>query len=430
MSGLRLILVVMSNTRPPSRRGASRRWFASATLGVTLALVASSCGLGVDSAGPPSPSPARTGHGTSVSVSGSAIDSFSARLSWRQPPTASTVQIWRDSRLIDRVAAAARTYTDRLLWERSSYSYAVVFLDHRGRTVGSYRVQVSTPTRTTPFPRLYADSSFWNAPIAPDARAEAGSATIISNSLVRFASTANLVNSPEHGYPIAYADPATASFPIGCTQYDCQTKVSFRIPAYARPNIGSDGHLVVLNPSTGQELDMFAATCCWTAGSRYVTSMGGSGAICPPGARCNGAVAAGFAEAGGIIRPEEIAQGHIDHALSVATPYTRADYIACPATHTDGRYSATAIPEGARIQLDPSFDVQAQGWPRWEKIIATAFQVYGGYIADTSGSLAVRAEANASRGYDAWKKAGVPTEAPSLTQLPWSRFRLLAVTPC
>ncbi len=424
------ILVGMSRRWRSPRPCAVRRGFASATIGVALALVATSCGPAGDSDVPPSPFPARTGQGTRVSVSGFAIDWFSARLSWRQPSNATAVQIWRDSRLIDRVAAAKRTYTDRLLWERSRYDYAVVFVDPRGRAVGSYRVPVNTPALTTPFPRLYADSSFWNTPIAPDARAEPGSATIISNSLVRYASTANLVNSLEHGYPIAYADPASTRFPIGCTKYDCQTNVSFRIPAYARPNTGSDGHLVVLDPATGEELDMFAAACCWRAASRYATSMGGSGAICPPGSRCNGAVAAGFAEAAGIIRPEEIAQGHIDHALAVATPYTRADYIACPATHTDGQYSATAIPEGARIQLDPGFDVQAQKWPRWQKIIATAFQVYGGYIADTSGSLAVRAEANLDRGYNAWTKAGVPSGSPSLADLPWSRFRLLAVTQC
>ena len=61
------------------------------------------------------------------------------------------------------------------------------------------------------------------------------------------------------------------------------------------------------------------------------------------------------------MRPEEIAQGHIDHALFFTTPYTRRDYIACPATHTDGRTDdAAAIPEGGRIQLDPAFPVDTQ----------------------------------------------------------------------
>src|SRR5207245_1991539 len=77
-------------------------------------------------------------------------------------------------------------------------------------------------------------------------------------------------------------------------------------------------------------------------------------------------------------RREQLAQGHIDHALFFTTPYTRKDYIAWPATHTDGQHTdPAAIPQGARIQLDPDFDVEAQRWPRWEKILARALQRYG-----------------------------------------------------
>ncbi len=76
--------------------------------------------------------------------------------------------------------------------------------------------------------------------------------------------------------------------------------------------------------------------------------------------------------------------------------------IACPATHTDGVYNdIAALPEGARIQLDPAFNVEAQAWPRWEKTIAHALQTYGAYVGDTGGSLAIFGEANIDRGYDA-----------------------------
>jgi hypothetical protein len=147
--------------------------------------------------------------------------------------------------------------------------------------------------------------------------------------------------------------------------------------------------------------------------------------------RCNGAVASGFAEPGGVVRPEEIAQGHIDHALVIATPYTRAGFIACPATHTDGKYSdSAALPEGARVQLDPNFNVDAQPWAAWQKVIARALQDYGAYVADTSGSLEVRAEANLNRGYDAWAKVGVSDDSPSLSFLPWAKFRVLKLISC
>ena len=134
---------------------------------------------------------------------------------------------------------------------------------------------------------------------------------------------------------------------------------------------------------------------------------------------------------GGIVRPEEIAQGHIDHALFFASPYTRAGDIACPATHTDGWASdPAAIPEGARIQLDPSFDIDGQDWPPWEKVIGHALQSYGAYLGDSGGSVAFSAEPNLDRGYDAWSLAGVPAPDPFLTNLPWSSFRVLQLQPC
>ena len=133
---------------------------------------------------------------------------------------------------------------------------------------------------------------------------------------------------------------------------------------------------------------------------------------------------------GGVVRPEEIQQGHIDHALSITTPYT-STYIACPATHTDGRSSnSDALPEGARVQLDPAFNVDAQTWPAWEKIIAKALQTYGAYVSDTSGSLALYGQNDINAGNTTWSSAGVPNTSPSLSFLPWSSFRVLTMTSC
>jgi hypothetical protein len=133
---------------------------------------------------------------------------------------------------------------------------------------------------------------------------------------------------------------------------------------------------------------------------------------------------------GGVILPEEIAQGHIDHALFFTTPYTRSGYIACPATNTDGQADdPNALPEGARIQLDPAFNVDAQPWPRWEKVIGHALQTYGAYLGDTGGSLALFGETNLDRGYDAWSRTATPI-GPSLAALPWPAFRVLQLQAC
>ena len=161
-----------------------------------------------------------------------------------------------------------------------------------------------------------------------------------------------------------------------------------------------------------------------------INDVTGWGASCALGQHCNGAVAAGFALLGGAVRPEEIAQGHIDHALSITTPYTRANYIACPATHNDGKFADTAaIPEGAQIQLDPAFNVDGQSWPAWEKVIAKALQKYGAFVSDTGGSLAIRGVTDMNLGTDTWAAAGTP-KGPSLSNLPWSSFRVLTIQSC
>ena len=280
--------------------------------------------------------------------------------------------------------------------------------------------------------RFYSDSSFWNSVIPSNAAVDPNSFALVQAALVAYRSGANFADTDTWGIPIVFAHDGDKTYDIGCTDYDCGTKVSFRIPAGAKANKGSDHHLVVIDGT--RELDMFNAhrnvvNATWSASARYVTDAYGWGAICSQGNHCNGAVASGFSAFGGIPRPEDFARDVIPHALTITTPRTRSGFIACPATHTDGTTSSTsALPEGARLQLDPSFNVAAQSWPTWMKVIAKTLQVYGAYVSDTGGSLAIRGEADLNR-QGAWQAAKIP-EGASLTALPWERMRVLRLTRC
>ena len=243
----------------------------------------------------------------------------------------------------------------------------------------------------------------------------------------------------EWGVPLAYSDPASKLYSVGCLYYGCSQQVLFRIPRYAHANTGSDGKLVVIDPVTNTELDMGVATYddqadAWSTNSRYTTASDGWGAMCAQGLHCDGVMMSGVDQFGGIVRPEEIAQGHIDHALSLIVPYWRSGFIACPAVKTTGGTNdANAIPMSARIQLDPAFNVDAQSWPQWQKIVAKALQTYGAYVWDAgSDRLDIRAESNISRGYDAWAKVGVSSQIgqASLAALPWNQVRVLQITQC
>jgi hypothetical protein len=141
-------------------------------------------------------------------------------------------------------------------------------------------------------------------------------------------------------------------------------------------------------------------------------------------------MASGFALLGGSVRPEEIASGVIPHALSIMTPLTKKSYIACPATATDGSSSSSgAIPEGARIRLNPSYQIPSS-WPAWQKIIAQALQTYGAYVSDTGGSLAAYAVNDLNSGNTTWASVGVSNTGPSLSFIPWSQMQVMTITSC
>jgi hypothetical protein len=280
-----------------------------------------------------------------------------------------------------------------------------------------------------PWIPFYSPASFWNQPIAADPSIDPESTAMVNYAILPYASRAVFSNGDDWGIGLVTAARPDKIYTVACLLYYCDGPVSFRIPKGATPTIGSDHHLVVVDRT--EELDMWdasydAASDTWSAGSRFVDNLYGWGANAAPGQHAGGAVAAGFSEMGGVVRPEEMARGRIDHALSVTIPAPRTGYVA-PATATDGTNTdSNAIPEGAHIQLDPTFDVAAQPWPAWEKILATALQTYGAFVSDTGGTVAFYGQTDANVGNVTWSGIGVPKDA-SLANLPWYRMRVLSL---
>jgi len=297
----------------------------------------------------------------------------------------------------------------------------------------SFNLIVAAQVSTSGYSRWYAANSFWNTPISASASIDPNSANIISYAISSYGSGATLANDNAWGLSYVYSAASSKTYTVACTEYCSSSTTVLPIPTGTVPNTGSDGHLSVINGAN--EVDMWqakydAGNDSWSAGTRTTTDLAGWGANCPQGQHCNSTVASGFAMLGGSVRPEEIAQGHIGHALALTTPATKSGYIACPATHTDGASSnANALPEGARVQLDPAFNVDGQSWPAWEKTIAKALQTYGAYVVDTSGALAFYAVTDMNQGNTTWSSVGM-TKAPSLSNLPWSSFRVLQIQSC
>jgi hypothetical protein len=329
---------------------------------------------------------------------------------------------------------------DRLLWPSTAFAYEVQALDGSGGVVGDATATVTTPAQMGSFPRMYAATSFWNQRIPKDPTIDPNSPAIVAASVTPYGGLTVLNDNDHWGIPLAYAEPTSHLYDVACTNPGCQKDLYFRLPRYAAANLGGDGKLVVVDPSTDQELDMGratydAATDTWSTGNRFVTAPDGWGAMCGWGLHCSGVLMSGIDQFGGVLRPEEIAQGHIDHALALSVPYWSSAYFVCPAVKDGGGYTdPSAIPLGAHVQLDPSIKVASQAWPTYEKTIALALQRYGAYVVDGgSGSFEVRAETSLDRGYDAWGKVGLSSSwpgGPTLNDIPWASVRVLTLTPC
>ena len=356
------------------------------------------------------------------------LSSGQVRISWSATSPV-PLEVRRDGHLLDVVPAASGTFLDSALWPGTRYRYQL-----RGSGTAAREVTVRVPAGAAGTPALYAADSFWNTRIGPSPAVDPRSDVIVAEAFAAAARGSRFANDPRWGIPVAYAQPATRSYEVACRTYSCAAPVVERIPRAARPSRGDDGHLVVLGPD-GVELDLWRARYdegadAWSAGSRFVTDTAGPGQLCRPPERCNASVTAGFAQLAGVVRPEEVAAGRIEHALALSVPDTLAGSWACPATHSDAtRTTPGAVPIGAHVQLDPALDVAAQDWPAWTKVLAVALQEYGGYVTDTGGHLVVRGEAVQNRGYDAWARAATPV-SPSLSALPWERLRVLQLTTC
>jgi hypothetical protein len=217
----------------------------------------------------------------------------------------------------------------------------------------------------------------------------------------------------------------TETWGSGITLFD-----GLPIPGGARPDPAGDGHMTVVKESNDCVYDLYNArqtTTGWAANWANATPMSGSG-IYPDG---GGTRAAGFSAALGLIWPQEIERGSIDHALVFAYPYTRTGLPVPPATRSDGRTDLPdALPIGARVRLDPTLDLSTLGLNRAQLVVAKALQQYGMVLGDTSGGTTLYAAHPYGLGYDPYAAMfGTTSDWASLAKLPKSRFQVLTLPP-
>lgn len=227
------------------------------------------------------------------------------------------------------------------------------------------------------------------------------------------------------------ADSSTRTFTITPTApYARPANTLSRIPIPDQvAEVTTDGPVSVVDQREGCVFDLYEPKRTadgWTAEWVNATPVEGSG-IYPDGL---GTRPSGFSAAAGLIWPEELRAGKIDHGLVFGYPYAREGTFGGLATASGGDATdAAALPMGARLRLDPSIDLDALPLSSEERTIARALQQYGMVLGDTSGNLSFYAPD--PRGFAADPYMSMLGGQPyiTLTNIPFDRMQVIDLGP-
>jgi hypothetical protein len=319
----------------------------------------------------------------------------------------------------------------------------------RPPATGPVNISVGYPSASTrpPAPpgqpsssRPFSPDSVWNRALAPDAALDVRSVAYVDALNRQVRDTGAWINTTSWStpvYTVAADQPTVEVKPDGWAQSSpllTSAGQQVPIPAGAQPAAGTDQHMVVWQPATDTMWEFWRASRQvdgWHAswGGRMDRVSASPGYFTTPADW--GATATSLPLLGGLIRPDELAAGHIDHALAIAIPQSRASWSSWPAQRTDGTVNdENAIPEGARFRLDPTLDLSAMPMTPLVRMLAQAAQRYGIVVRDRAGDVTFYAEDPVSLGGNPYTgPAGYFGSGPLAQQLaqqfPWQRLQAL-----
>ena len=300
---------------------------------------------------------------------------------------------------------------------------------------GDETTTTGSPPTAEGWPPYPADS-FWNTPIPDDAAVHPDSASMLARIDGDLSSDVT-----QNSYPLYVVDDTTPTATVHVSNYFSyyenfgvnpdgdRVGAGFApsidgvpVPAGATNGSGSDAQILFWNPETGSEWAFWQFTNGGsygaTNGYRYDTSLGSG--------RTEGSGrGAGVTKLGGLVTAEEAEVfGHVAHAVAFAYQRPTPQFV-YPATKSDGGGTiGQDIPEGARIQLDPSIDLDALGLSPTARAIAEALQTYGLIVVDGSGRPKAFLESDVT---GSWADVGAMEYALApLTAGGWAtRFRVI-----
>jgi hypothetical protein len=192
-----------------------------------------------------------------------------------------------------------------------------------------------------------------------------------------------------YGIPFKVVPSTQPKITINYTAYGSESDPGpFPIPGNAPIEGGStstgDRHVLVLQQGTCHLYELGRA---FWKGNHWDADVGvnwnlKSNALRPLG--WTSADAAGLPILPGLVRYDEVAAGHIDHAVRFTVPHTQMGYI-FPATHYASSSTNPALPPmGLRLRLKANFSLA--GFHGQSLVILKALKTYGMIVADNGSS--------------------------------------------
>ncbi|MGN6607772.1 MAG: hypothetical protein ACTHMS_12290 [Jatrophihabitans sp.] len=191
-------------------------------------------------------------------------------------------------------------------------------------------------------------------------------------------------SNPSYGIPYVVVPATQPRVPIRFTAYGDESDPGpYPVPLTARVEAGGDRHVLVASRNC-HLYELYGARRTvhgWAADSGAVFDLR-SDRLRPAG--WTSADAAGLPILPGLVRPDEIAAGHIDHALRFTVSRTQRGWI-LPARHQAGSTGSPDVPPmGARFRLKASFPLR--GYTGAALVILRCLKRYGMFVADNGSN--------------------------------------------
>jgi hypothetical protein len=308
-----------------------------------------------------------------------------------------------------------------------------------GMTLGTSVAGTADLNGFIPFQSATGMTSLWNTNIV-NAPLDPNNATITSaGGFAGLSTHVNFGSSPgDGGIPFIVVDSSqTPSVPINVIDYAGQSDVVVApypagdtVPIEGAPadcsgwpdTYQGDAHTLVVDRNKCWVYETFNTNHCnglYNASGETIWDMA-NGEMRPWG--WTSADAAGLSIFAGLVRYDEAASGHINHAIRFTMQQTKNDnnggYFVEPASHAAGTLYGINNVEGMRVRLSPTFNIS--GYSAINQAILTALQQYGMILADNGGYFFIQG-ATDSRWND--------SDLVNLAGIPSSNFSVIQMTP-